>query len=104
HLEAKVEHYLRALPKELRRGFLPLAETARSLAAQVAQRDRLTGRRESLTEALAAQIAERFQVRLDPAVWAGKPPPAHLRVRMRVVDDEGRELCASRELEEIQAA
>ena len=28
HLEAKVEHYLRTLPKELRRAFVPLAETA----------------------------------------------------------------------------
>jgi ATP-dependent helicase HrpA len=42
HLEAKVEHYLRALPKELRRGFVPLAETARSWRRQVA---RATGSR-----------------------------------------------------------
>ncbi len=104
HLEAKVEHYLRALPKELRRAFMPLADTARSLAVQVAQRDRLTGRRESLPEALVAQIEERFKVRIDPGVWADKPPPDHLRVRVRVVDDEGAELCASRELAEIRAA
>jgi len=104
HLEAKVEHYLRALPKELRRAFLPLADTAKSLAGQVAQRDRLTGRRESLPAALAAQIEERFKVRIDLEIWAGKPPPDHLRVRVRVVDDEGGELCASRELDEIRAS
>ena len=104
HLEAKVEHYLRALPKELRRAFVPLAETAKSLAAQVAARDRLTDRRESLTEALAAQIAERFRVTVDPAQWADKPLPDHLRVRIRVVDAGGRELAASRNLEEIRQA
>ncbi len=104
HLEQKVEHYLRALPKELRRGFVPLAETAKSLAEQVAQRDRLTDRRESLVEALAAQIAERFRVTIDPAVWADKPLPDHLRVRVRVVDAKGKELAASRELSEIDAA
>ncbi len=104
HLEAKVEHYLRALPKELRRAFVPLAETAKSLATQVAARDRLTGGRESLAAALAAQIAERFRVAVDPAQWADKPLPDHLRVRIRVVDAGGRELCASRELAEIQAA
>jgi ATP-dependent helicase HrpA len=104
HLEPKVEHYLRTLPKELRRAFVPLAETARNLAAQVAARDRLTGRRETLPEALAAQIAERFQVAIDPAVWADKQPPDHLRVRVRVLDSKGRELCASRELAEIEAA
>ncbi len=104
HLEAKVEHYLRALPKELRRGFVPLAETAKSLGAQLASRHRLTAGRESLAEALAAQIAERFRVAIDPAVWADKPPPDHLCVRVRVVDAAGKELAASRELAEIRAA
>ena len=104
HLEAKVEHYLRALPKELRRAFVPLAETAKTLAAQVAARDRLTDRREALPEALAAQIAERFRVAIDPGVWADKPLPDHLRVRIRVVDAAGRELIASRELPEIRGA
>ncbi|MBS0630634.1 MAG: ATP-dependent RNA helicase HrpA [Verrucomicrobia bacterium] len=104
HLEQKVEHYLRALPKELRRSFVPLAETAKSLAVQVAARDRLTDRRETLTTALAVQIAERFGVAVDPAVWADKPLPDHLRVRVRVVDGKGKELAASRELAEIDAA
>jgi ATP-dependent helicase HrpA len=104
HLEPKVEYYLRALPKELRRAFVPLTETARSLAGQVAQRDRLTGRRESLVEALAAQLRERFRVAIDPALWTDKPLPDHLRVRVRVLDDAGKELCASRELAEIQTA
>jgi ATP-dependent helicase HrpA len=104
HLEPKVEHYLRALPKELRRAFVPLTETARTLAGQVAQRDRLTGRRESLVESLAAELRERFRVAIDPALWADKPLPDHLRVRVRVLDDDGKELCASRELTEIQTA
>jgi ATP-dependent helicase HrpA len=104
HLEAKVEHYLRATPKELRRAFVPLAETAKAVAAQLEQRDRLTGRRETLLEALGAQLAERFGVRVDPALWEGKPLPEHLRVRIRVIDDDGSEICASRELPEIMAA
>ena len=36
-------------------------------------------------------------------IWAGKALPDHLRVRVRVVDAEGKELCASRELAEIHA-
>jgi len=104
HLEAKVEHYLRATPKELRRAFMPFADTVKSLAGQLAQRDRLTGRRETLVEALAAQVTERFSLRLDPALWADKPLPDHLRVRVRVLDDEGKEICASRELNEIETA
>ncbi|MBL9187160.1 MAG: ATP-dependent RNA helicase HrpA [Opitutaceae bacterium] len=104
HLEQKVEHYLRALPKELRRGFVPLAETARALAPQLAARDRLTARRETLPQALVTVIAECHRIALDPAVWAGKSPPDHLRVRVRVVGAEGREIAASRELAEIRAA
>ncbi|MFM9030218.1 MAG: DUF3418 domain-containing protein, partial [Opitutaceae bacterium] len=104
HLEAKVEHHLRVLPKELRRAFVPLAETARALAEKVAARDRLTDRRESLVEALAVVISETHGIALDAAVWAGKPPPDHLRVRVRVVDGAGRELAASRDLAEIRSA
>jgi ATP-dependent helicase HrpA len=104
HLEAKVEHFLRALPKELRREFVPMAETVKSVAAQVALRDRLTDRRETLTEALAFLIAERYRVAVDPSAWAERPLPDHLRVRLRVLDAKGRELVASRDLGEIQAA
>jgi ATP-dependent helicase HrpA len=122
HLEAKVEHYLRALPKELRRAFVPLAETARSLAAALggglarprADEELSAGRAGShagtgtcpptLPDTLAALIRERFRVAVDPAQWADKPLPEHLRVRIRVVDADGRELGASRDLAEIRAA
>ena len=104
HLEARVEHQLRALPKELRRTLVPLGDTARGLAARLAERDRLTGRRETLAEALAAELREQFRLAVDPAFWADRPPPGHLRVRVRVVDDAGRELAASRELAEIRTA
>jgi ATP-dependent helicase HrpA len=104
HLPAKVEHCLRALPKELRRAFVPLAETARTLAEQLAARDRLTGRRETVTEAIAAELNERFRLGIAPELWNAKPLPDYLRVRVRVRDDDGVELCASRELAEIRTA
>jgi ATP-dependent helicase HrpA len=101
HLALKVEHYLSALPKEARRLFVPLAETVKTLAAAVAARDRLTDRRESLPDALAACITERFPLRLDASAWAAKPLPEHLRVRIRVIDEKGRELFAARDLDEL---
>ena len=104
HLEAKVEHYLRALPKELRRAFVPLNENAKKFVGWVAARDRLTDRRETLTEALAAELRERFRLGVQAKIWDDKPLPDHLRVRVRVVNDNGVELCASRELAEIHAA
>ncbi len=105
HLAAKVEHYLRALPKELRRDFVPLADAARQLAKAAAQQSRLTAQRHTLPETLAILIGERLKLKLDPSVFAeDRPLPDHLRVRVRVVDDEGREICASRELSEIETA
>ncbi len=106
HLEAKVEHYLRALPKELRRAFVPLNENAKKFAGWVAARDRLTDRRETLTEALAAELRERFGLGVQAKIWDDKEKtlPEHFRVRVRVLNDHGVELCASRELAEIQAA
>jgi len=104
HLEAKVEHYLRALPKELRRAFVPLAENARQMAGALRQRDRLTGRRETVAEALAAEMRERFKLGIEASIWEGRPPPDYLRVRVRVRDDSGRVLAESRELAELSAA
>jgi ATP-dependent helicase HrpA len=105
HLAAKVEHYLRALPKELRRDFVPLGDAARQLAKAAAQHSRLTVQRETLPEALAVLIGERLKLKLNASVFAeDRPLPDHLRVRVRVVDDEGREICASRELTEIETA
>ncbi|WP_225919550.1 ATP-dependent RNA helicase HrpA [Actomonas aquatica] len=104
HLAGKVEHYLKGLPKELRRAVTPLAATAASMVAQLQSRDRLTGRRETVAEAVAALLGERFQLRVSPSVWDERPLPNHLRVRVRVLDENDREIAASRELAEIQAA
>ena len=101
HLEQKVEHYLSALPKEARRLFVPLSETVKQIAAAVAARDRLTGRRESLPEAVAAVLSERYPLRVTAASWDERPLPAHLRLRLRVVDEKGRELFAARDLSEL---
>ena len=57
---------------------MPLAETEKIVAAQLVRRDKLTGRRETLLEALAAQLGERFQLLLDPPLWADKPLISHL--------------------------
>jgi ATP-dependent helicase HrpA len=104
HLREKVEHYLKALPKESRRAFVPLGESAAKLAEAVASRNRLTGGRETVAEALAVEIRERHRMGVSASLWAGKPPPDHLRVRVRVRNEAGQEVIASREWAEIAAA
>ena len=77
HLAEKVEHYLKALPKDLRRTFVPLSESAAQLATALESRHRLTDGRETVVEALAAELRERHRLGVTAAVWAGKPPPEH---------------------------
>jgi ATP-dependent helicase HrpA len=102
HLTAKVELMLKALPKEQRRDLIPLAETARILAGQLA----LPGARTpqpTLAEALTELLSPRLGVRIDPALWGERLLPDHLRVRVEVVDHDGKVVGASRDLREIQA-
>ena len=64
---------------------------------------RLRDGKQTLAALLAEHLRERFGIKFDARVWDEKPLPDHLRVRVRVTDDEGRELSADRELSKIKA-
>ncbi len=81
HLEAKVEHYLRSLPKELRRAVMPLAATARKLVPELRASDRNAARRMPIADLLARRLGEQFGLNISPAVWAERPVSEHLQVR-----------------------
>ena len=104
HLEAKVEHYLKTLPKELRRAFVPLSDHTKLLSDALRSRDRLTARRDTIAEALAAEMRERFRMSITASLWEGKQPPEYLRVRVRVRDAEGKILAEARELSTLATA
>jgi len=98
HLAEKVEHYLRALPKEQRRSFVPLADTARALSARLLERRREAGRTLTLLAVLRDLIGEQYGIAVPFAAWTAKPLPDRLRVRIRVEDDNGGELASGRDL------
>jgi ATP-dependent helicase HrpA len=102
HLEAKVEHYLRALPKELRRGFVPAGGDGEAAGGAGGAARPPDGAARIAARGPGGEIAERFRLALDPAVWADKPLPDHLRVRVRVLDDDGARAGASRDLAELR--
>jgi ATP-dependent helicase HrpA len=102
HLEEKVLHLLKALPTGQRRVLIPLAETAKTAARAVAQRARLRGHQDPLAETLAAYLREAHRLAVDLRAWAAKPLPDHLRVRVQVVDEQGRPLVASRDVAEVR--
>jgi ATP-dependent helicase HrpA len=104
HLEAKVEHYLKTLPKDLRRAFIPLSDHVTLLTEALRSRDRLTGRRETVAESLASEMRERFKMHITASLWEGKQPPDYLRVQVRVIDAEGSVIAQHRELDQLALA
>ena len=97
HLEEKVLHLLKALPTGQRRVLIPLAETAKTAARAVAQRARLRDHQDPLAETLAGYLREVHRLAVDLRVWAAKPLPDHLQVRVQVVDEQGRPVVAGRD-------
>ncbi len=104
HLVEKVEHALRALPRELRRAYVPVADTARELSERLATRRREGKAPKGLTEELRDLIRETRGVSIDLATLSAKPLPDPLRVRIQVVDDKGKELASGRDLGLVREA
>jgi ATP-dependent helicase HrpA len=93
----KVAELIRALPKALRRNFVPAPDFARAFAEAEAPRD------EPLARALARFLKRTTGVDVDPAAFASAELPAHLLMRYRIHDENGRTLAEGRDLAGIRA-
>jgi len=93
----KVAELIRALPKALRRNFVPAPDFARAFAEAEAPRD------EPLAKALARFLKRTTGVEVDSAAFAGAELPPHLLMRYRIHDENGRTLAEGRDLAEIRA-
>ncbi|GAB4346588.1 MAG: ATP-dependent RNA helicase HrpA [Desulfobulbaceae bacterium] len=94
-LEEKITALLKGLPKQLRRRLVPLPETAAFLM------DTLELYQGSLYEALERAIFKRFQLRIRRRDWQPDKLPIHLKMRFRLVDDQGRELATTRSFHDL---
>jgi len=96
-LEQKVTVLIRSLPKSLRHLFVPVPDTTRQVCTQIVFAD----------GSLALQLAQRL------SRIAGEPVPVeqlsavelpdHLRMMVRVVDEEGKLLAEGRSLSELRS-
>jgi len=98
HLEEKVTLLLRALPKAARIQLQPLETTAKVIATEL----KADGR--PLAENLADHLARQYRVAVSAADFHVEELPDHLRVRVEVVDNNGKPLAAGRELAEVKTA
>jgi len=101
----KVVALLRGLPKEIRRELVPIPATAAAFLARLKEAGTLG--EGSLLERLAAHVTERAGTRVEAAQLAAVPLAPWLKVNLRVLDAQGRELRRGRDLlglrEEIRA-
>jgi len=97
-LKEKIAALIKGLPKADRKLLMPFAETAETIAREI----RLS--EPSLYETLAQFVKRKFGVDIPASKWASADIPAHLKMRVAVVDPEGRELAASRNIEVLRRA
>jgi ATP-dependent helicase HrpA len=98
HLEEKVTALLRALPKSSRIQLNPLELTAKGIAAVL----KADGR--PLAEVLADHLARDYKIAVSAEDLRVEELPNHLRVRVEVVDTNGKPLVSGRELKGLRTA
>ncbi|MDZ7736981.1 MAG: ATP-dependent RNA helicase HrpA [Gammaproteobacteria bacterium] len=95
-LEEKITAMLKALPKSLRRQFVPIPETAQRCLDVIRQ----TGG--PLPQAMSACLLQLTGVDVPVSQWRTDDLPAHLQPRFRVIDDNGRTLASGRDYLSLQ--
>jgi ATP-dependent helicase HrpA len=97
-LEELVTALLRGLPKALRKAFVPIPDTAARVVKQLAPCDK------PLLQALGASLRQLSGVAVPEDAWDWQTLPAHLRMRFRIVDDNGAELASGRDFNQLRQA
>ena len=91
-LAERIAALLRGLPKTLRRAFVPIPDTAARLAARLTPSDR------PLAQALAEELKATTGVQVPEDAWDESALPPHLRMKVRLVEADGRTLATDDDL------
>ena len=94
----KVTWYFKALPKQIRRKFVPLPDAVTQFLECLDSRDQLV----KLTDLMAKHIHRKTGNALPADTWEGKALPNHLLMNYKIVDDADQELAMSRDLMQLQ--
>lgn len=89
-LQEKITFLCKGLPKALRKYLVPIPEAVALLQA------RLIPYEGSLYSALARHLGAFYKVRIEPEHWPLETLPDHLRMRICVLDRQGKEVLATR--------
>jgi ATP-dependent helicase HrpA len=93
-LEARITALLRGLPKSIRTAIVPIPDTAARLAARLSA-DLAAGSApvdRPLTQVVAELLAATVGLRIPEDAWDGEAVPTHLRMKVRLIDEQGQPL------------
>jgi len=88
-LEERIIALLRGLPKQNRKAFVPIPDTAAKLAARLTPSDR------PLVQAVAEGLREMTGVHVPESLWDQSSIPDHLCMKFRLVDEQGQGVAVS---------
>lgn len=97
-LKEKIICLIKALPKALRRNFIPAPDFAEACAQA------LSPQQGPLLEVLARHLQTMTGVAVSTALWQDTALPPHLQMNFRLVDEKGKELAMGRDLAALQQA
>ena len=98
-LPEKVLLLLKSLPKNLRKHFVPVNETARRISEHILHSGELRG---DFYVRLSSVVHELIGVRIPPEQWDRSQLPSHLRMRFEAVGPAGNVLGSGRDLDELR--
>ena len=98
-----VTAHLRALPKDLRRRFVPAPDTAKAVLARLSDPTRPRPARQPLVDAMADALFDLTGVDVPPDAWDVDRVPPHLRMTFRVADADGAVVAEGKDLAALAA-
>ncbi len=96
-LEEKITAMIRALPKAIRKQFVPAPDYARACAESIQPSDAMP-----LQQAVTKQLLRMTGNQIPAEAWDEMQLPAHLCMRFEVADDTGKVLKGGRDLEALK--
>jgi ATP-dependent helicase HrpA len=95
-LRDKLTHLIKSLPKGLRKHFVPVPQYVSAVL------EHLEPRMEPLCTELGAALRKITGVEVPSDAWDLSDLPAHLSMNYRVVDEQGNEIAASRDIAQLR--
>ncbi|MGD8206808.1 MAG: ATP-dependent RNA helicase HrpA [Thiohalocapsa sp.] len=96
-LEERITALLRGLPKQQRKAFVPIPDTAAKVAARLEPSDR------PLIRAIAEELKALTGVQVPEDAWDPSALPGHLRMKVRVVDERGATVASGDDLPRLKS-